>query len=518
VNIKNNILSGITSAVVALPLALAFGIASGLGAVAGIYGAILLGFFAAAFGGTKVQISGPTGPMTVVMAGIVTLFANDIYMIAFVVLLAGSIQVVFGVIKVGRFVNYIPYPVISGFMSGIGVIIIILQLHLVVGTSFSGSIMDTLLHFPSTLASVNFDALLLSLLTFLVLFFTPKKITQITPPALIALIGITSISVGFGFEVPTIGPLPHSMPTFALPEFNFEHLKVIIPYAFTLAILGSIDSLLTSVVADSLTKTKHNSNQELIGQGIGNTVCGLFGALPGAGATMRTVINIKSGGTDRLSGIVHSLALAIFILGGSFLVENIPLAILAAILIKVGIDILDYRFLKNITKAPLHDISVMITVLFLTIFVDLIVAVGVGIVLASLLLVKRMSDKITISSEVIHKTKLEQNLSSQILVMHIDGAFFFGTTNQIVSRTSGKMDIKVLVFDCTRVPFMDLSALFALEESIGELLSNDIKVVIALKDDITKKRFDKLGLTKLITEENIFNNLQNALLRAEDIA
>lgn len=362
---KGDFFGGITAAVIALPLALAFGVASGAGAVAGLYGAIILGFFASLFGGTPSQISGPTGPMTIVFASAVALFSNDINAVMSVVLLAGIFQILFGVLKVGKYVKYIPYPVISGFMSGIGIIIIILQLNPFIGLESQNSVINTLYLFPSSLSNLNFEALILSTLTLTIMFITPKSIARVFPPALLALVLMTILSVVLNFNVSTIGEIPSSLPSFSIPSFEFEKSRDILVLAITLALLGTIDTLLTSLVADSITKTKHNSNKELIGQGLGNSLVALVGGVPGAGATMRTVINVKSGGQTKFSGMIHSLTLLIIALFLAPIASQIPLAVLAGILMKVGIDILDYKFLRVIKNAPKNDLIVMIIVFYL---------------------------------------------------------------------------------------------------------------------------------------------------------
>ena len=297
---KGDFFGGLTAGVVALPLALAFGVASGFGAVAGLYGAIALGFFAALAGGTPTQVSGPTGPMTVIFAAAIVAFPGDASAVLGVVFIAGILQIVFGYLKVGVFIRYIPYPVISGFMSGIGVIIILLQLHPLLGAASVGSPLDAVLNLPASVLNVNPYSLLLALITMAIVFLTPTRISRIIPSPLLALLGGSLFSIAFHFPVAVIGEIPSGLPDFALPLFSVTLLPKILPMALALAVLGVIDSLLTSVVADSMTKTKHNSNKELIGQGIGNIVASLIGGLPGAGATMRTVVNVKAGGTSRI--------------------------------------------------------------------------------------------------------------------------------------------------------------------------------------------------------------------------
>jgi len=487
--IKGDIYGGITAAVIALPLALAFGVASGAGAVAGLYGAVILGFFASLFGGTNTQISGPTGPMTVVTASAVTYFAGDIDAVMMVILLAGIFQIVFGIIKLGQFVRFIPYPVISGFMSGIGVIIILLEINPFVGTDGIGSVLKTLYHLPETLTQINFAALSLASVALAIMFFTPKKIARLIPPPLLALVVATTISVVLQLEVKTVGEIPLQLPDFKIPSINWHDLhklEHIFSLAFTLALLGVIDTLLTSLVADSITKTKHKPNKELIGQGIGNSLVALVGGVAGAGATMRTVINIKSGGTTRLSGMIHAVTLLLIILFFAPIAAQIPLSVLAGILVKVGIDIIDYRFLKVIRKSPKIDMLIMLVVFALTVLVNLIIAVGVGIVLAAILTVYRVTRESNIDIQEHHKKDVIIN-NDKIRTININGAFFFGSSAIFEQRVSKVLDVDCLVINCLNVPFMDVTAVFTLQEIITKIKDNKIKIALILKPRHEKK-------------------------------
>ncbi len=508
-NIKKNILGGVTAAVIALPLGLAFGVASGLGATAGIYGAIILGFFASLFGGTPTQISGPTGPMTVVIAAAVITFNGNINLIATAIMLAGLFQVLFGILKIGKFVRYIPYPVISGFMSGIGIIIIILQINPFIGLDSDASIINILMTFPSNIFNLNYHSVLLATITLLIMFFTPHKIAKIIPAPLIALLLLTPLSIYFNFNIQTIGEIPTSLPNIISPNLNLQHYSTVITIAFTLAVLGMIDTLLTSIVADSITNTKHNPNKELIGQGIGNTVCGLFGAIPGAGATMRTVINIKSGATNQISGIIHALTLLVVILFLAPIASKIPMAILAGILIKVGIDILDYRFLHIWREAPKSDLSVMLVVFFVTVFVDLITAVGLGIILASLLIVYRITKEtqIVLDNE---SDKIDYKLDAQTRLLKINGAFFFGSSTIFEREANSILDTKRFIIDITDIPFMDLTAIFTLKDLIINLKKDDIQVIILAKER-DKKQLLKLNKSGVFDNVDFYRNLTEVI-------
>ncbi|MFT7004001.1 MAG: SulP family sulfate permease [Sulfurimonas sp.] len=513
-NIKQNLFGGITAAVIALPLGLAFGVASGLGATAGIYGAIILGFFASLFGGTPSQISGPTGPMTVVIAAAVISLNSDIGLIVSTILLAGLFQISFGLAKIGKFVQYIPYPVISGFMSGIGIIIIILQINPFLGLETDASVVHILLSLPSNISQTNIYAFIIATATLLIMFFTPSKIAKMIPTPLIALIIITPVSIYFNFNVQTIGEIPASLPSIIFPSLSFENYTTVITLAFTLAILGTIDTLLTSIVADSITGTKHKPNKELIGQGIGNMFCGLVGALPGAGATMRTVINIKSGGTNKISGMIHSMILLVVVLFLAPLASQIPLALLAGILIKVGIDILDYRFLSIWRDSPKNDLSVMLVVFFITVFIDLITAVGVGIVLASLLIVYRITKeaKITLVDTNQEDTQSLYNLSDKkIRVIKINGAFFFGSSTAFQSETNSILDTKVVIIDILDVPFMDITAIFTLKDLISKLENDAIEVII-VSNNKYKVKLLKLNKTHIFDNVKFYKDMKEATI------
>ncbi|MEO0851411.1 MAG: SulP family inorganic anion transporter, partial [Pseudomonadota bacterium] len=391
-HLRGDIFGGITAGIVALPLALAFGVQSGLpdGAIYGLWGAILVGFFAALFGGTNTQVSGPTGPMIVVFAGVVASIGTDSLPLIFAaVVLAGLIQIALGVLRVGQYINLVPYPVVSGFMSGIGVIIISLQLPRFFGlTPDEPGPVGALMSMPAAIASANPVALLVGGLALAIIFLWPAKIAKWMPGALAALIIATVLSV-FVKGAPLLGNIPVGFPDLVPPQLSMPELSIIVKAAITLALLGSIDSLLTSLVADNMTRTKHQSNRELIGQGIGNAVAGLFGSIPGAGATMRTVVNIRAGGVTRLSGMIHSLLLLTIVLVAAPLAEQIPQAVLAGILFKVGYDIIDWSYLRRAHKGPRWDLALMLLVLGLTVFVDLITAVGAGVVLAALAYVKK---------------------------------------------------------------------------------------------------------------------------------
>lgn len=522
---RGDLFGGLTAGVVALPLALAFGVASGFGAVAGLYGAIALGLLAAVFGGTPSQISGPTGPMTVVFASAVIAFPGNGSAILAVVFLAGVFQIGFGLLKIGVFVRYIPYPVISGFMSGIGVIIILIQLHPLLGAPSVGTPMEAVMQLPQALSVVDSYSVILAFITMAIVFLTPAKISAVIPSPLIALLTGTLISIFCKFPVEVIGSIPATLPHLSIPFVSPALLSKIIPMAMALAVLGVMDSLLTSVVADSMTKTKHDSNRELIGQGIGNIAASIIGGLPGAGATMRTVVNVKAGGTTRVSGIIHALFLLSILLGVGEYAALIPLPVLAGILMKVGIDILDYRLLRMIKRVPRPDLAVMLIVFIITVFVDLIVAVGVGVTLSSLMITYRISKQLEVDIQGVRHEEwqrdlektLEEETDFGIRTLSVMGAFFFGTTAKMQDQVSKLMGTKVVIINCLDVSFMDLSGFFALSEMIDRLKFENIKPIVVVREGIgIRERMLKMGYHDLLGVDGIQVDYNAALHLAWD--
>lgn len=532
-NLRGDLFGGITAAVVALPLALAFGVSSGAGPIAGIYGAIFVGFFAALFGGTPSQVSGPTGPMTVVMAAIFTQFsAIDPVSgpaIAFtVVIMGGFFQVVFGFFKLGKYITLMPFPVISGFMSGIGLIIIVLQLAPLLGHVTESSVLASLEHLPGNITDHNLPALILGLLALLIVCACPAAIANVIPPALIALITGT---LGYLFFVPVdavavIGEIPTGLPNLIWPVLELSLLKEMILAAIMLAALGSIDSLLTSIVADNMTKSQHNSDQELIGQGVGNIVAGMFGGLPGAGATMRTVVNIRAGGKTPVSGALHALILLIIVLGAGPLAENIPHAVLAGILIKVGIDIIDWAFLRKLHKAPAFVVVLMLIVLVLTVFVDLVTAVIVGVFLANVITIKRLTDhqleSIRIIADqpddlVILTLQEREALTSacgRILLYHIDGPVSYAAVKGMTQKLSNHREHDALVFDMTSVPLIDVSTAIAIESMIQDATQVGRDVYIAGLNPVVRNVLERMETLSQIPEEHVVESREVAILNA----
>lgn len=507
--LRGDLYGGLTAAVIALPLALAFGVASGMGPVAGLYGAICVGFFAALFGGTNAQISGPTGPMTVVSASVFTQFAADPAIAFTVVMLAGGFQILFGYLKLGRYINLMPYPVISGFMTGVGCILIILQLEPLTGHIAASTVVNAITALPSDLISINWPAFGIGLFSFLLCLLMPKPVAKKLPPALLALV-LGSVAALLIDGIPTLGEVPVAMPDLQLPRIDFAQLNIMLLSALVLAALGSIDSLLTSLVADNLTRTFHDSDKELVGQGVGNLLAGFVGGLPGAGATIRTLGNINAGGRTPLSGIFHAVVLLVIVLGLGRVVAFVPHAALAGILLKVGTDVIDWRFIKRINRAPRVDAVLMVIVLLVTIFVDVITAVAVGVVFASLIFVKEMAEFQAQSIRAIVGEEGDESFSKPeneaylkcnrcVAVLHLSGPMSFGAANEMMRRIALINPVKVLVIDLTHVPGVDGSAARTLEEIIQRALQADQQVFVA---------GIQFGVARLLSRMGVFDELR----------
>lgn len=487
-HLHGDVSGGATAAIIALPLALAFGVASGMGPMAGLYGAICVGLFAALFGGTNTQISGPTGPMTIVAASVFTQFAGQPAVAFTVVMMAGAFQILFGYLHIGRYINLMPYPVISGLMTGIGCIMIILQLEPLIGNVASPNVVTVLAALPSDVQNLNWQAASLGLLSLAICLWLPQNLTRILPASFIALL-VGTIAALFLADVPVLGAVPSGWPALQVPRFDFSQLSFMLVSAAVLAALGSIDSLLTSLVADNMSRSFHDSDKELVGQGIGNLVAGIVGGLPGAGATVRTLANFKAGGRTPLSGVLHALVLLVIALGLGPLVGRIPHAALAGILVKVGIDVIDWRFIKRWHRALRVDLVLMLVVFVLTVFVDVIMAVGVGIVMASLVFVKEMAEVQVQSIRTILDDAGEELLSAEeaevfrrcdgrAAIMQLSGAMSFGAANEMMRRILSVKPVDVLIIDLADVPSVDGSAALTLEEIIQRAKDADQEVLV----------------------------------------
>lgn len=527
-NLRGDLFGGVTAAIIALPLALAFGVASGAGPMAGLYGAIFVGFFASLFGGTPTQVSGPTGPMTVVMATVIMQYAHEPAMAFTVVMMGGLFQILFGVLRIGRLVSLVPFTVVSGFMSGIGCIIIILQLGPLVGHAApQGGIVAAVMALPDFYAHPNWHALAVGVLTVAMVYLMPKRLSRILPAPLLALVVGAVLVLVVLPEAPVLGAIPTGAPQPHLPTLEWAALPQMLSSALVLALLGSIDTLLTSLVADTMTRTQHQSNRELIAQGIGNMAAGLFGGIPGAGATMRTVVNIRSGGRTGLSGIIHALLLLAVILGLSPLASAIPHAVLAGILIKVGVDIIDWRYLTYIRHAPRPGVAIMFLVFGLTVFVDLILAVGVGLVSASLLFVKRMAD-LQIAQTHARNASLEAYLREEeakilashagtIILYHLSGPMSFGGAKGMMQGLALGNGLKVVIVDFSDVTLIDTSGAFAVEDLLHRADAGGQQILISGLGAQGRKMMDSLGILKPVPREHIFDTRIEAIRHAADM-
>ena len=591
---KGDALGGITAGIVALPLALAFGVSSGMGPSAGLYGAIFLSFFAALFGGTPTQISGPTAPMTavsmVVIAGIVAANNGDLGLalpyILMVFLLSGLLQIGMGFLGIGSAIKYIPYPVISGFMTAIGVIILITQCLAVMGYDVTNDkeyvaqfvplaeehllekilvdesqegllvledfeetirraknvteaqiyteaknlakgsasgVIGTLRTLPRAIFNINWIEMILAFSTIFIIYGF-KRITTAIPSTLVALVVVSGAALLLNVNYLPIQSIPSGFPKLNLGIFSSFSLEQMFPYvlsALTLAVLGGIDSLLTSVVADNLTKTKHEPNRELIGQGIGNSIGALFGGLPGAGATIRTVVNIQAGGKTKLSGIISSCVLLIILLGLGPVASQIPAAVLAGILVTVGIGVMDYKGLRALPKIPRTEVMIMFTVLLLSVFWNLVFAVGIGLVLASLFFMKKMGD-ISKEQSVVSNVKKEEawqdekglksDFLEKVFIKHLNGPLFFGFTSAFLSLSKQIPDsASVAILRMSKVPYIDQSGLFALEDVIMELSQKGIKTLVVGVQSQPLYLMKSIGIVNtLVPAEQVFDTFKEA--------
>ena len=537
-HIKGDLFGGLTAAVVALPMALAFGVASGAGPEAGLWSAVLIGLFAALFGGTPTLISEPTGPMTVVMTAVIAnLTASNptqgMAMAFTVVMLAGVFQILLGALRLGRYITQMPYTVISGFMSGIGCILIVLQLGPALGQKAPpGGVMGTLQNLPQLVTGVQPLELALAAVTMTILWFTPQRFKKLLPPQLLALVVGTVISLTLiptlntsGEDIHRIGEISASFPSLQMPFFGVNEWRLMLTDAAVLGMLGCIDALLTSVVADSLTRSEHNSNKELMGQGLGNLVAGLFGGIAGAGATMGTVVNIQAGGRSALSGIARALVLMLVILAGSGLAAQIPLAVLAGIALKVGFDIVDWGFLKRAHRISVKGALILYLVIGLTVLVDLIVAVAVGVFVANMLTIDRLSRRqsdavksISTADDDLNLPKEEKALldasKGRVLLFQLTGDMIFGVAKTIGREHNAIGQCSAIVFDLGAVSHLGVTAALAVENAVEEAVKAKRHVYVVGAAGTTRKRLEALKLFELLPADHTQLNRGEALAAA----
>ena len=513
-----DLFGGINSAVIALPQALAFGVATGFGAGAGIWGAIILCLISGIFGSKVPMISGITGPVAIVIASIMHSLNQDISSVIFIILGAGILQLVLSATKLPDIVKYVPYPVISGFMNGVGAIIIIMQLNPLIGLKPFSNTIESIKNLVLTLHFVNPSALLLGGLTLLIVFFTPKVVNKFVPAQIIALVICTVISIHFGMDVARISEISATIPQFHLPHTTLHNFIAYFHYSIMLAIILSSETLLTGLVCNSITKQPSKPAKLLIPQGIGNILCSFTGTLPGAAATMRTVAALKTGATTKGAAIISAVVLMLCLSIFSKFVAEIPLPVLAGILIKIGYDIIDFKLLKVIKHAPKDDLYVLLVVFGLTVFYNLIAAVGAGIVLAALLYAKRLADKTTVVQKEIFNNEIasieqsiEKNYHHKIRVVHISGQFFFGSATQIVSQFDEMLGTKylILVYDSNSI--LDISAIFAFEDIVVRLKAQHIKPLLVIQNEDIRNQLVNHNIISLIGEKHVFNDEENAI-------
>lgn len=529
---SGDLMGGLLAAIIGLPMGLAFGMQSGLGPQAGIYTAIILAILASVFGGTKVLITDPTGPMTVVAATVVSMglaqagdLASAWPLIVATFMLAGLLELVFGILDLGKYVKYMPYPVLSGFMAGIGIIIISVQVYPILGHASPKGFVNILRGIDQPLAHLNPQALALGLLTIGIVYGLPK-LTRKVPAILVALIAGTVVAVAFGMDVPMIGEIPTQLPTAHvddLARLRWSDLEIILTPAIMLAGLGVIDSLLTSVVADNLTKTRHDSRWTVIGQGFGNLVTGLFGGIPGAGATMGTVTNIKAGASSRVSGIAKGIFLLVIVVGVADYVQYIPMAVLAGILITIGVGIIDYKGVRMLFKVPRQDAAVWGIVLAVTLFDNLLDAVGIGFALSAILFIGRMAGNMAETQsgaklqDVLRINVLPEALSGQIHVLNLEGPLFFGFADQFRRQCETVDGVLAVIVRMERIPFLDQSGIVTLESAIEDWQQRGIQVYLAGTAPSVLRDLRRVGLVPgLVKDNHCFGDFEQCVLHLRD--
>ena len=520
--LRGDVFGGVTAAVVGLPVALAFGVSSGLGPLAGIYGAISVGFFAAVFGGTKSLISGPTGPMTVVMAAVVTTYAHDVGHAFTIVIMAGVMQILLGVSRIGRLVAFTPYSVISGFMSGIGLIIILIQVLPFLGAeSATGGPLGAMRAIPDAVSKVNYDALIIAATTLAVGVLWTGRLRKWLPSTLAALIAGTLLGALLLTGAPVIGDVPRGLPDLRLPNVPLSFLIEAVTPALTIALLGSIDSLLTSLIADSMTRNRHDPNRELVSQGIGNTIAGFIWGLPGAGNTLVTVVNIRAGGRTLAAGALSALMLMALALGLGRYVESIPLAVLAGILMKVGWDIIDWRFVMRAHRVQREHLAVMLITLALTVFLDLVTAVAIGLIaagMASARQFERLEMDRVVSTPLLDRTFLrrddpgaEDDFSARVGMVSLQGTFTVASSNRLVNSIGADIhDHEVLILDFRDTIYMDDSAALVVEQLIDLEGEEGTPCIIMGLHGSTAATLRSLNVLDKVSEENYVPDLEGA--------
>lgn len=518
---KDDLFGGIIATIIAFPQALAFGVASGMGASAGIWGAIILSLVAGVLGCNLPLVSGPTGPVSIIIASIVGLATGNLTTVVTILVMAALFQMIISLTPIPRMIKYVPYPVISGFLTGIGMIIILLQLAPLVGGVAQSSTIKALMNYPNVFANINVHALILGVVTLGLLFFTPKVITRFVPAQLLALVIMTAGAYFLGWDVEKISNVSFSIPSLMIPNLSVDLITKYIPIALTLAFIATSESLLTGIIMDSLTKSKHNSKRLVLAQGFGNLFCAITGSMMGSAATMRSVAAVKIGAKTRVAAILSAVILALVLFKFTFFISQIPICVLAAILIKIGYDILDLKVIKVLKYAPKDDLYVLVTVLLLTVFYNLIFALGVGIVLAALLYAKRIADDTNVKVSYFnhidytpYEAKIERDSHYKIRILHIDGQFFFGSTTQIVSHFDEMLETEYIILNYSSNTELDMSAIFALEDIIVRLQAQKIKLILVIPNSKVFEQVKGLEIISQLGEDSVLNDETVAIKNA----
>ncbi|MGZ8270808.1 MAG: SulP family inorganic anion transporter [Methylophilus sp.] len=524
----NNILAGVIVGVVALPLAMAFAIASGAKPEQGLYTAIVAGGLTSLFGGSRLQIAGPTGAFIVILAGITAKYGIQGLQVA--TLMAGVILMLMGLAKLGGVIKFIPDPVIVGFTSGIGVIIFVGQWKDFFGITpiAAEHFHEKFWHLIQALPSLGIETTALALLTLAVLLLSPKVFKRIPSP-LVAMVVATIVQWYFNFDnVATIGSafggIPQSLPHFQVPAMTFSEVLKLIGPAFTIALLGAIESLLSAVVADGMTGTKHDSNQELVGQGIANIFSPLFGGFASTGAIARTATNIRNGGTSPLAGIVHVITLLIIVLVLAPLASHIPLCALSAILFVVAYNMSElHRFSHMVFTAPKSDVAVLLITFLLTVFGDLVIAVNIGVLLACLLFMKRMSETVLVEAQA-HETLIAETgntdfkLPPNTVIFSIDGPFFFGAAQHLESALeSAHKRADMLVLRLGKVPFIDATGMQSLWDLLDACKRHHTRLILSEARPNVLEKLKTSGLIGQVGKENVLANIVDINSRSEGL-
>ena len=541
--IRGDVFGGLTAAVVALPLSLAFGVASGLGAIEGLYSAVVVGMLAALLGGSRTQISGPTAPLSVAMAVVFVDYADgDLAKALAIVVMAGIIQVLLGALRLGSFVAYTPYAVVSGFTSAVGLIIIVVQMLPFFGTEVAlGGALKSLRSWPDTVTNINASAVALGLLTLAVCIFWPGRLQRLLPRSVAALIIGTLVAVLWLSDAPNIGEVPTGLPDRHTPELAVSDLGSALPAAVTIALLGSINSLLTARVADSLTRQSHDPNRELMGVGVANVVVAFVGGVPGAGATSCTVANVRAGGRSRVSGVLCATILAALVLGLGRYVGSIPHAVLAGILIKVGFDIIDWRYLAHIHRVPRENVVVLSMTLGLSIISDLVIAVAVGLVVAALTgarQVERLELDKVISTPLLDMTFLadpeaddddpfaglsldldddddNDPFAARCGLLSLRGSFTAASSTRLFKVINHDMaEHEVVIFDFTDTLYVDDSAALTIGQLADTARDADTQCIVMGMSGMTGTSLHALNVLREIPEENFVEDLDEARIVA----